>query len=408
MSETLDRESLETVRVRSGLSVALRPGWRVSDAIELRGPAGMSLSLASYPVDGSAGLATLAASDRVPGAEPVGDPRPVQIFGSDAGLVQQFESGGDGGFSQLAAYSLRGDRLMVVRTTCSSDQFEALQAEMHALMASAAIDAPVTRRTSEPPHRDAFDSVLTAFLAGAGVCELPEPPTALGQAALSAGWTAEQHERAAPRGAVPMLTGPELHAIAQLYGQPAFPGIRRTTPKSDGDTETLGRSVLMARGLVQFSSPDTIEVDPAVKDLVTQAFHAEMIVAASLSGRRGRTVTYFVGPSSTASVLSYPGRVYACRTIATEDTFGDLMAIIGELAEGVERPDRGDGPDLAAPDRDELVVRSASVDGEHVEIMTTRLVSQPDVGCFVEEPSGTWTRLGRGGAALRVLETVAG
>jgi hypothetical protein len=106
-------------------------------------------------------------------------------------------------------------------------------------------------------------------------------------------------------------------------------------------------------------------------------------------------------------VVSYPGRVHACRTIATDDVFADLLALVGDLADDGDRSP-GAEPDLAAPDRNEIVVGVAAVVGERVELDSIRLVSQADVGCFVEEPSGAWTRLAPGGAALRVLHVLAG
>lgn len=164
----------------------------------------------------------------------------------------------------------------------------------------------------------------------------------------------------------------------------------------------------MARGLVAFVSPDEIVVDESITAVAVHAFHAEIVVDVVLTGRRRRRATYFVGPTSTMSVVSYPGRIHACRTIATDEVFGDLLSIVGELADEVERSPSSVEVDLAAPDRDEVVVHAASVDGERVEIDSVRLVSQPDVGCFAEEPSGAWTRLERGGAVARLLGVLVG
>jgi len=369
-------------RVRSGLSANLPDGWSAIDAIELRGPNGMGLSVASYPVDGRAGLAALTSLDHVPGAEPVGALRPAQLLGSDAGMVQRFDASGDQGFTQLAGYVLRADRLIVVRATCRRDQFDVREREMQALMSSAAIDVAAARRTPQRHRSDAFSSVLEAFLAGATVCELPERPVSQGAAALVGGWTASSRTRAEPLASVPMLTAPELHAVAQLYGQVAFPGVRRSA-SADADVEAFGRAALMARGLVRFDSPDAIEVEQSIRDVATLAFHAEMVIDVVLSGRRQRRATYFLGPESTLGITGYPGGVHSCRTIATGDAFGDLLALIGELADTGDGAVSTDELDITAPDRDEVVIRAASVDGDRVDVDTVRLVSIPGAGCEV-------------------------
>ena len=404
------------VRVRSGLSIPVPTGWQILDALEARGPDGIAVSATTYPVSPGTEVADVVTRDQVPGAEPVGTPRAAVLFGGQQGLIQRFDSATASGFTQLAGYAVDGTRAFVVRATCPGERFEQLEPSIRSLLGGVAVERAGTGSSRRLDHDDdsAPGSVLAAYLAGRAVSPLPSRAGSLDGENLEVAWGAT--DDAAPRAATGntvMLSAGELFAVADLHGQPTFPGVA-DAPGSERDAlYRQARSVLLARGLVQFSSPDAIHVDDVISRIAQLAFQADVIADLSVvHGTNSRRVCYYVGRTGTLRLSTYPGDVYVCGEIDTSQVFADLLARLSASLDVIGADGSGPAEVPAIPAvHDGSQVRAAlrriSVSGDRIDLTTLEIVAY-EGGFYVREESGRWTRVTPDGMRQRLRQTLVG
>jgi hypothetical protein len=401
------------VRVRSSLMVPLLPQWSVVDAIEVRGPGGVMMSVASYPAP-EADLAEIAGFDVVAGTERVGVPESAKLFGGLSGLVQRFDSahseddaeGHAASFVQLAGYAVDSGRVLVARVSCPRGRFDELASTMRSLIASASLDRGVL---GTPPAIDQSPpSVLADYRSGKPIAALPAQPAPGDLTTLRAGWRQTSGPERADSSGGAVLTGAELTAAARLFGRRTFPAVAPIDAAVENVLLNHARAVLGARNLVRFSTPSDVQVDGTLTEIVRRALQADLVVDVALAGVTRRRCTYFVSVDAALRLARFPDDVYTCRHIEPGAVAGDLLAWVGTLPDAGGGPDtleRGqlpaDGPFLRA------TVRTAANGGSAVDLSSTSLVSVPDLGCYADEQSGNWQRVDPDAQRRRLLAALA-